>query len=291
MEVTGSGGWKLPEGSAVVQTLERDGRRLETRVLLKDRHEWAGYTYAWNAQQTDAELVPAGGTVTDSWVYPSRQECSVCHSRQAGFLLGVSTLQLSRKNAEGLHQIALWEAEGRLYFNHTGAAESAWKKELAEAGLGEREVTQKLRGVLPTDMQRRPPSEGTVLGRDPAGLPALPDPQNRAVEVGERARAYLHANCAHCHVRNGGGNSPVQFGFDVPKKDRGFFSPPMHSAFGISDARVIAPGDPAKSVLLLRTAMRGTGQMPPLASIRADPALSALLVEWISKLRPEESPR
>jgi hypothetical protein len=281
----------LPEGSAVVQTLERDGKRLETRILLKDDNEWAGYSYAWNAEQTDAELVPAAGRATETWLFPSRQECSVCHSRQAGFLLGVSTLQINRKDASGVSQIARWEAEGRLFFNHTASAEGAWRKEFGGEGVTEREIAQRLRMVQPTALQRAAPTTGTVLGTPPERLPALPDPRDVTRTVDERARAYLHANCAHCHVRNGGGNAPVQFGFDVPEKERGFFAAPMHSAFGMEGARVIAPGEPAKSVVLLRTAMRGSGQMPPLGSLRADPEWSALLVEWISGLGKKEAKR
>lgn len=287
MEVTARGGWNLPAGSAVVQTLERDGRKLETRVLLKDGHEWAGYSYAWNAGQTDAELVPAAGRVTDTWAFPSRQECSVCHSRQAGFLLGVSTLQLNRKDATGVSQIAQWEAQGRLYVNHAAAAETAWRREFSKDGAPEAEILRRLRAVQPTALQRPAPSTGTVLGTPPENLPALPDPHDTSRTADERARAYLHANCAHCHVRNGGGNAAVQFGFEVPEKDRGFFASPMHSSFGIPEARIIAPGDPAKSVVLLRTALRGTGQMPPLGTLRPDPAWSALLVEWVAGLPRE----
>jgi glucose/arabinose dehydrogenase len=288
MEVTPNGGWKLPSGSAVVQTLERDGRRLETRILLKDRHEWAGYTYAWNADQTDADLVPAAGRATDAWAFPSRQECSVCHSRQAGFLLGVNTLQLNRKDGDGVPQIARWEAQGKLYVNHAADAEGAWRREFSKDGASEGEILKRLRSVQPTPRQRPAPSTATVLATSPDQLPSLPDPNDTSRSLDERVRAYLHANCSHCHVRNGGGNAAVQFGYNVPEKERAFFSIPMHSTFGITDARLIAPGDPAKSVILMRTALRGTGQMPPLGTLRPDPSLSALLVEWIAGL-PRQS--
>src|SRR5262249_50927772 len=36
-------------------------RRLETQILHFDGNDWFGYTYRWNDDQTDAELVPAGG--------------------------------------------------------------------------------------------------------------------------------------------------------------------------------------------------------------------------------------
>lgn len=291
MEVTPNGGWKLPEGSALIQTLSREGRRLETRILLKDDHEWAGYTYAWNAAQTDAELLPAEGRVDESWIFPSRQECSVCHSRQAGFLLGVSTLQLNRKNAAGLNQIAMWEDEGRLFSNRAAVAESAWRRGWAGEKLSEREIAERLRKMVPTGAQRGGGGStvGSVLATDPALLPAMPSPNDGQAGLGDRVRAYLHANCSHCHVANGGGNSQVYFGFEVPEKDRRFFSAPIHGDLGIAGARIVAPGDPAKSVLLMRTAQRGTGQMPPLCSLRPDPGFSALLVQWIMSLPGDQA--
>ena len=35
-------------------------RRIETRLFTKQQGQWAGYTYLWNDDQTDATLVGAG---------------------------------------------------------------------------------------------------------------------------------------------------------------------------------------------------------------------------------------
>ena len=34
---------------------------METRLLTRQQKEWAGYSYEWNAQQTDATLVNRDG--------------------------------------------------------------------------------------------------------------------------------------------------------------------------------------------------------------------------------------
>src|SRR3990172_12530761 len=44
-------------------------------------------------------------------------------------------------------------------------------------------------------------------------LPRLPDPFDASLALKTRARAYLHANCAHCHVMAGGGNAKMELGF------------------------------------------------------------------------------
>lgn len=60
---------EFPPDSVLLKTLSLDliegdpgsRRRIETQVLHFDGKDWRGYTYAWNDQQTDAELVPAEG--------------------------------------------------------------------------------------------------------------------------------------------------------------------------------------------------------------------------------------
>ena len=103
-------GWDFPDGTALVQTLSLEREpgnpasrfRVETRVLLRQQGEWAGYSYRWNAEQTDATLVAKDGEDADfaaglrgpgprqKWRFPSRAECMACHSRAASFVLGVT---------------------------------------------------------------------------------------------------------------------------------------------------------------------------------------------------------
>jgi hypothetical protein len=64
---------------------------------------------------------------------------------------------------------------------------------------------------------------------------------------------------------------------------------PLHQAFGIPDARLLAPGDPSRSVLIRRMAARGpgSGQMPPLSSAIPDRAAVELFEEWCRALKPK----
>lgn len=131
-------GWDLPEGSVLVKSfgLEREAGRpetrrwIETRLLTRQEGEWIGYSYLWNDAQTEAVLVEKAGrdvdfTIADpaaengirtqSWHYPSRAECMVCHSRAAKYVLGISTHQLNREHAFSTgnrNQIELYEALG-----------------------------------------------------------------------------------------------------------------------------------------------------------------------------------
>src|SRR5207245_148450 len=107
----------------------------------------------------------------------------------------------------------------------------------------------------------------------------------------ERARVYLHVNCAHCHRNGGGGSAYVHFLYDLPLEEtRSLGVRPSQGTFGIHDAKIIAPGDPFRSVLYFRMAKLGPGHMPHIGTSVVDPAGLALIHDWIRQLqtRPED---
>jgi uncharacterized repeat protein (TIGR03806 family) len=284
--------WTFPDGTALVQTLSidqshlEDGadtngatpRRLETRVLLRQQGEWAGYSYRWNDEQTDALLVPRDGaeatlptaalptatlatatpSTTDlaqqrSWRFPSRSECLACHSRAASFVLGLTEAQMNRDH------------------NYAGVTDNQLRT-LEHIGLFD--------GPLP-----KPPTELTRLTNphDQSQDASLDRSQN----IEARARAYLHVNCSVCHVAAGGGNARLELGLATPTADMKLIGArPQHDTFGIDNAMLVAPGEPDRSVLIRRLSQRGPGQMPPLVSRAVDVAAVELLRTWISQLQP-----
>lgn len=115
-------------------------------------------------------------------------------------------------------------------------------------------------------------------------LRALPHPTNDAASLESRARAYLQANCSQCHFP--GGPTPASF-------DTRLFTP-LSSASIVDGAlvntmsdplnRVLTPNDVVHSMIYTRIALRGAGQMPPLASSLVDTQGVALLAAWIGSL-------
>jgi len=268
MHYVESRGWDLPEGAVLVKSfaLEREAgkpetrRWVETRLLTRQQSEWVGYSYLWNDEQTDAELVeikgrdveyaiadPAadGGVRKQSWHYPSRAECMVCHSRAAKYVLGITTHQLNRTfdYAAGPHnQIERFE----------------------ELGLFDTEL---------------------YAGGDK--LPKLAALTDESASLDTRARSYLHANCSYCHVAAGGGNSAVDFEIvAAPDKALLIDATPVHTNFGIDGAKIVASGHPEQSLVVERMSKRGRGQMPPLASTIVDQQAIDLIRQWISQLPP-----
>ena len=149
--------------------------RLETRLLVCDAAGGVyGVTYKWRADNSDADLLDtnleeaisiktAAGIRTQTWYYPSRQDCLTCHTTNAGLVLGVKTRQLNR---DFTFPSGVTDNELRAW-NHAG---------LFEPGFDETS--------LPTFARL-----------------ARADDKTRSVE--DRARSFLDANCGHCHRPGG----------------------------------------------------------------------------------------
>jgi len=232
---------------------------IETRIVLKQHDQWLGYTYRWNNEQTDAELVGTkgldstyeikdpkapGGIRKQVWHYPSRNECMFCHSRAAGFVLGLTTSQMNRE-----HQFESGRTDNQL---RTYAHVGIFKK---------------------------------PLPKETASMSAYPNPMDPKAALESRVKTYLEVNCAICHVSDGGGNSRFEVGSKTPlAKAKLIDEPPEHENLGLADARLIAPGAPERSVLFKRITRRGEKQMPPISTNRVDEAGAELIEKWILSL-------
>jgi uncharacterized repeat protein (TIGR03806 family) len=265
---TSTRGWNFPNGSVLVKSFgleeesgNQESRRwIETRLMVRQQNEWVGYSYRWNDEQTDAELLDsagtdvafeiidpaaAGGKRTQVWHYPSRAECMVCHSRAVNYVLGLTENQMNRQHDYGN------EKRNQLEM-------------LAEMGF--------FKDPLPKSVD---------------DLSRLSDPFDSTVDLHTRAISYLHANCSNCHVEAGGGNAQFSAEIDAkPDQMRLFDALPVHTTFGIASARLIAPGAPERSLLLERMQRRGHGQMPPIGTNHTDQSALELIREWIQQVPP-----
>ena len=178
-----TGEWQFPAGTVFVKHFEMATdetkpevtRRLETRLLVRDANGGVyGATYKWRADNSDADLLSsnltetlaiqtASGFRTQTWYYPSRQDCKTCHTPGAGGVLGVKTRQMNRDFCypSGVidNQLRSW--------NHV---------RLFEPELKESDIATYTRLAPAGDVSR---------------------------SLDERARSYLDVNCAYCHRPGG----------------------------------------------------------------------------------------
>lgn len=300
-------GWNLPDGTVVVKSFALDTpngraskavlqrRWIETRLMVKQQGEWVGYSYQWNDEQTDATLVESAGVDRKygdlTWHYPSRTECMVCHSRAANYMLGLNTLQFNKTHDYGgvkLNQLEVLEGLGALKVNYAAEWKDALRKQLERDGKPEEQINKEL-AATETRGQREPKTSA-LLTQAGEHYPKLVDPYDAKADLAARVKSYLHSNCAICHVDAGGGNAQMLLGWSTPlDKMKLVDAAPVHHKFDLAQPKIVAPGNPDGSILLKRMSMRGSGQMPQLATNVVDEQAVALIREWIKSL-PETRP-
>jgi len=300
-------GWEFPDETVIVKsfyidTVEGDPksrRWIETRFLAKQGAEWYGYSYEWNDAETEGTLVESKGSDREfsiktkagekklNWHYPSRSECMVCHSRAANYVLGLSEVQMNHAheypNGGRENQLAMLERFDlfKNRFNWANEARDRMKDDLKAKGKSDDEIKTLLAQITATKGQRAA-VQSTLLPMAPASMKKLVDPYDKAQDLTARVRSYLHSNCAQCHVEAGGGNSAMELEFTTPiDKMKIIDIKPQHDTFGIKDARIIAPGDPDRSVMLKRISHRDKGHMPPLATRVVDQEMVDAMRQWI----------
>jgi putative heme-binding domain-containing protein len=266
--------FEFPDDSVLARTFvwapgtvdpKRD-KPIETQILHYDGKQWRGYSYVWNDDGTDATLAPldgmekqyrvadaraVGGARVQKWTVPSRSQCLQCHNPWAQTTLAFNVPQLNdgRTFAE-LNKLGVFDRRdehGRPLQNSERVEAAKWPK-------------------LASDTRAH--SIGSAH-----------------VNLEESARTYLHVNCAHCHRNGGGGSVTFEIPVSIALKDaKAVDVRPMRGDFGLKDARIIASGDPHRSVLYYRMAKTGSGRMPHLGSEVPDRMGLDLVYGWISSL-------
>ncbi|MFT3713358.1 MAG: PQQ-dependent sugar dehydrogenase [Archangium sp.] len=248
INLTASGDFDFPNGTVLAKTFSLGGKRIETRLFMKHMSgTWAGYSYEWNAAETEATLLPAGKSKvvgTQTWFFPSRGQCMICHTAIAGRSLGLEIGQLNRD------------------FTYAATGRTANEVDTL-AGLG-------FFTTAPSG-----PASGLTRYEPPFGTGPLED----------RARAYLHANCAGCH-QQGVGQGPADWRYSLTfMQTNACNAMPTAGTLGVGTAaRLIAPGSPMNSIVSLRMHAMNSNRMPPLATSIEDTMGTSLIDSWISSL-------
>lgn len=263
-------GWDYPDNTVIVKNFimpldDRDEegslKRLETRILYFKNSQWFGYSYQWNEDETDAYLLSTrvtrnitvtqmdGSPLTFPYLWPSSTDCRSCHNATSSFTLGIST--------------------------------SALNFEITYPGTG---VTANQLETLNTLSLFNEP-----LPRPVAELSRMPDYHDTSLLPRDRAKAYLHANCQHCH-RPGGvlpGAEQMDLRWQTVVNDMKIINAEPGRASGLFPAgsKLLVPGDEHLSLIYLRpNALEPAKRMPPVATSRIDEEGVAIIRDWIQQL-------
>jgi uncharacterized repeat protein (TIGR03806 family) len=249
------GSFDFPVGTALVKHFDlpidaTTTRRIETRVFLRQVDRWTGFTYRWNAAQTDATLLTAGATdtfnvvvggvsQTQTWNYPSPAQCLGCHSLPEGRVLGLKAMQLNRSfpyPSGADNQIHAWDC--MTMFDRSPQVASAYG---VSAPIG--------------DTSR---------------------------SVGARARSYLASNCALCHQPLG--PAPTSMDFRASRllgELNAIGIAPTEGTLGLPTPLRIRVGVPEQSVVWHRQQSTDATIRMPDGSLVPDPTAVSVFDTWI----------
>jgi putative heme-binding domain-containing protein len=249
----------VPAALATLPQSGDAGKPLETQLLHYWNGTWNPYSYLWNDEGTDAELVGAAGTVRSvkwpdagaaegnserTWRTSAVNECRLCHNAGPGFVLGFVGNQL----------------------NYDVQAEQGDRNQLSH--LAARKVIA------------APPDSGLLHEW------TLVDSHDASQPLDDRARSWLHGNCSMCHHK--GGNAIVSFFLtkNLTFEQMNMVKGTGIGTFGMTDARIVVPGDPYRSVMMYRISKLGYARMPYIGSQVVDSHGVSLIGEWIRSMPP-----
>lgn len=105
-----------------------------------------------------------------------------------------------------------------------------------------------------------------------------------SAKLEDRVRSYLDANCAHCH-RPGGTGALWDGRYETPLAQQGIVNGELRDTMGIAGAKLVVPGDPARSMMIERTGSTTFGrQMPPVSRNVVDAGAVELIRKWVEEM-------
>jgi uncharacterized repeat protein (TIGR03806 family) len=244
------GDWDFPVGSVLMKTFSLDDRLVETRLLVRvGDFDWWGFSYEWLPDQSDAQLLAANADGYD-------REVAVGSEMQTWHFPSRQQCLQCHTTAAG---VALGPETSQLNFDfaYPNGVTGNQLETLAHAGLFE--------------------------AAPPARAP-YPDPFG-AGTAEERARSYLHANCAICH-RPGSNFTGFDLRYTTPFAETNLCNvPPEKGDLDVDGAMKLVPGDPGLSLISLR--MHSTDpmtRMPQIGVRIVDDGATEVVDAWITGL-------
>jgi uncharacterized repeat protein (TIGR03806 family) len=244
--VNSAGDWEFPNGTVLVKNFTLNGELIETRLFMRHSDTGNWAGYTYRWNASHTDAtLVTGGLV------------ATIGSQQWVYPSEAQCLQCHTPAAGG--SLGLETRQLNTTFTYPSTGRSANQLDTLEA-IG-------------------------LFTASPARVTAMPDPADTTRPVGDRARAYLHTNCAQCHRPGGGAPGSLDLQYTTAMASTGTCNAdPASGDLGVAGAKIIAPGDASRSVLYLRMNRRDAQQMPPVGSLVVDTEGVALMQQWISGL-------
>ena len=244
--ITSNGDFNFPIGSVLMKHFKLGEKFIETRLFAHGKTGWQGFSYEWNDSQTEATLLKAAKEKPVNNIN--------WHFPSPGQCMECHT------SAAGF-SLGLETKQLNKDFMYPSQLSANQLATLAHIGIFSSPLTSEHRA---------------------AKLYALDDDQGT---VSQKARSYLHTNCANCHQPGGPTPVNIDLRFTASLAQMKVCDvAPTAGDLGIVNARILAPGEPQKSTLLKRMQTTDDTRMPPLAHGVVDVQAVQLVSNWIAGL-------
>jgi uncharacterized repeat protein (TIGR03806 family) len=254
----------LPVGTILIKNFfypldfrqpEKARRIMETRLLVHQQNGWEAWPYIWNDDQSEAFYDPAGETRTVSYV-----------------------------DSKGRKKTTLYAIPNKNQCKGCHISKNTMLPIGVNARQLNRDIDQNGKSINQLDLWvKNGMLSGLSASQDAQRMKVWNDPASGSLD--ERARAYLDANCGHCHSQNGPANTSGLFLdiFESRAVHLGINKTPVAAGRGAGNLKYdIVPGSPDQSILLFR--MKTTDPaiaMPEIGREQVHAEGVALIEEWI----------
>jgi uncharacterized repeat protein (TIGR03806 family) len=258
-EYRADGAFTFPAGTIFSKTFSFNSQRIETRLLIHTASGWVGLPYVWNDAQSEATLQVIGDEHPVKWTHPSGRVLDIDYH-----VPNVNQCKECHERDKIMTPIGPRARQLNRDFDYPeGRANQLeyWTR------IGY------LKGAPPKDQATR--------------MAVWNDPSTGNLEA--RARAYLDANCAHCHQPGSAGNTAgLYLGLDVTDPLRlGVCKTPVSAGIGSGGLRfAVVAGRPDLSFLIYRMdSAQPKVMMPELGRTVIHEEGVQLIREWIATLK------
>jgi parallel beta-helix repeat protein len=243
---------------------------IETRLLLHREDGWVALPYTWREDTSEADLTVAGGTRPLTWIdangetrstvyeIPDANMCKTCHTR---------SLPETGSGASSLEQVVSLIGPKARFLN----------------------MDNDYNGVTVNQL-RYMEQQGILVGvpDDLASIDTVPDWEDTAADLEDRAKGYLDINCAHCHRPEGfAANSALLLDYwREVDESYGICKTPVAAGSGSGGLQYdIVPGNADESITAYRIDSNEPDvRMPEIGRTLIHEEGVALIREWIDSL-------
>ncbi|KPJ90126.1 MAG: hypothetical protein AMJ53_14795 [Gammaproteobacteria bacterium SG8_11] len=259
IDITADGDFDFPAGTVLMKSFYLNDRIVETRLLMHHADGWRGYSYEW--------LYELDGTPIDAQLLTTSLSKSI--------------------DVGGKQQNWYYPAPGECLDCHTNGSNIALGPELQQLN---KEFVYPATGRTANQIETLDAiglfSSPLTSQQKSLKLYALDD---ASASYEQRAKSYLHSNCANCHQPDEVSTATMDLRFQTMLTDMNVCDVvPQRGLLGLSDPRIVDPNGTLaepNSVLIARMESTDSGlRMPPLASELLDAQAIEILKHWQEEL-------